>query len=268
MRQSRPAIRPARSEDAGFIARTILSAQRGHRPWGWFDIALGWPEPQVVAFVERMALARTRSWWHVANFIIAEIAGEPAASLCAMPAVGSGVAARAAFTEVAGDIGLGPAELSAIFSRAAYARECWIQGSDEDWLIEHVATDPACRGRGLVQALIDHALAAGKAAGLQAGLDLVPDRQRSGRTMLRQSGLCVRGGEARSGVRGADRRAGISAVCARDPVNLVRSGSRDANRAAISLRSSRLTVIPRIDLPRHFAERWRQLITQLFIQEY
>jgi ribosomal protein S18 acetylase RimI-like enzyme len=165
MRQSRPAIRPARSEDAGFIARTILSAQRGHRPWGWFDITLGWPEPQVVAFVERMAIARTRSWWHVANFIIAEIAGEPAASLCAMPAAGSGVAARAAFAEVAGDIGLGPAELSAIFSRAAYARECWIQGSDEDWLIEHVATDPACRGRGLVQALIDHALAAGKAAG-------------------------------------------------------------------------------------------------------
>jgi ribosomal protein S18 acetylase RimI-like enzyme len=165
MRQSRPAIRPARTEDAGFISRTILSAQRGHRPWGWFDITLGWPEPQVVAFVERMAIARTRSWWHVANFIIAEIAGEPAASLCAMPAAGSGVAARAAFAEVAGDIGLGPAELSAIFSRAAYARECWIQGSDEDWLIEHVATDPACRGRGLVQALIDHALAAGKAAG-------------------------------------------------------------------------------------------------------
>jgi ribosomal protein S18 acetylase RimI-like enzyme len=165
MGQSRSAIRPARSEDAGFIARTILSAQRGHRPRGWFDITLGWPEPQVVAFVERIAIARTPSWWHVANFMIAEIAGEPAASLCAMPAAGTGAAARAAFLEIAGDSGLEPAGLSAISSRAAYTRECWIQGGDEDWLIEHVATDLAYRGHGLVQALIDHALAAGRAAG-------------------------------------------------------------------------------------------------------
>jgi GNAT superfamily N-acetyltransferase len=163
--QSRPAIRPARSEDAGFIARNILSAQRGPLPRGWFDIALGWPEPQVVAFVERIAIARTRSWWHVENFIIAEIEAEPAASLCAMPAGGTGAAARAAFAEVAGDIGIEPAELSTISRRGVYTRECWIQGGDDDWLIEHVATLSAYRGRGLIQALIEHALAAGKVAG-------------------------------------------------------------------------------------------------------
>ena len=44
-------------------------------------------------------------------------------------------------------------------------RDCWIQGGEGDWLIEHVATLPAYRGRGLVQALIGHALAAGRAAG-------------------------------------------------------------------------------------------------------
>ena len=37
-------IRSARPEDADFIAKTILSSMRGHRPRGWFDIALGWPE--------------------------------------------------------------------------------------------------------------------------------------------------------------------------------------------------------------------------------
>jgi ribosomal protein S18 acetylase RimI-like enzyme len=41
------------------------------------------------------------------------------------------------------------------------------QGGDGDWLIEHVATDETYRGRGLVQALIGHALAAGKAAGFE-----------------------------------------------------------------------------------------------------
>jgi RimJ/RimL family protein N-acetyltransferase len=38
----------------------------------------------------------------------------------------------------------------------------WVQGSDEDWLIEHVASRSRHRGRGLVQALIAHALEAGR----------------------------------------------------------------------------------------------------------
>ena len=165
--RSRPAIRAARSEDAGFIARNILSAQRGPLPRGWFDIALGWPEPQVLAFVERVATAQRQSWWHVANFIIAEIDGNPAAALCAMPAASTIAAAQSAFAEVVGETGLSAPELSAISRRGAYTANCWVQGGDGDWLIEHVATLSAYRGRGLVQALIDHALAAGKAAGFE-----------------------------------------------------------------------------------------------------
>ena len=89
----------------------------------------------------------------------------PAAALCAVPAAGAGASARAVLEEVAGDIGLDGSELSAIFLRGAYTRSCWIQGGDGDWLIEHVASRPSHRGRGLMQALIDHALAAGTAAG-------------------------------------------------------------------------------------------------------
>jgi ribosomal protein S18 acetylase RimI-like enzyme len=165
--RSLPTIRPAHPEDAGFIARIILLAQRGPRPRGWFDITLGWPEPKVLAFVERIATARTRSWWHASQFMIAEIDGVPAAALCAMPAAGTGTAARSAIEEVATETALSAAELSAIFRRGAYAANCWVQGGDGDWLIEHVATLPAYRGRGLVQALIDHALAAGRDAGYQ-----------------------------------------------------------------------------------------------------
>ena len=165
--RSRPAIRSARSEDSGFIARNILSAQRGPLPRGWFDIALGWPEPQVLAFVERITTAQTQSWWHTSQFIIAEIDGNPAGALCAMPAVGTIAAARLAFAEVVGETGLSAPELSAISRRGAYTANCWVQGGEGDWLIEHVATLPAYRGRGLVQALIAHALAAGKAAGFE-----------------------------------------------------------------------------------------------------
>jgi len=160
-----PIVRTASPEDAGFIARNILASQRGHRPRGWFDIALGCPEPQCLAFVAQAATAQMRSWWHVSKFSIAEVDGAPAAALCALPATGTSVAARAAIAEVAETTGLGASELAAIFRRGAYFANCWVQGGEGDWLIEHVASLPGYRGRGLVQALIDHALAAGQAAG-------------------------------------------------------------------------------------------------------
>lgn len=162
--RSRIAIRPARPEDANFIARNILASQRGPFPRGWFDIALGWDEPQCVAFVECIALAQTQSWWHITQFIVAEVEGVPAASLCALPAAGT-EAARAAITEVATAIGLSATDLKAIFRRGAYGANCWVQGRDGDWLIEHVATLSEYRGRGLVQALIAHALALGAQVG-------------------------------------------------------------------------------------------------------
>lgn len=40
-----------------------------------------------------------------------------------------------------------------------------MQGGEGEWLIEHVATLSAYRGRGLVQTLIAHALDQGSAAG-------------------------------------------------------------------------------------------------------
>jgi ribosomal protein S18 acetylase RimI-like enzyme len=162
-----PTIRPARPEDADFIAVNILAAHRGHRPRGWFDIALDLPEPQCLAFMRRIAVARTQSWWHVSQFIIAEVEAEPAAALCALPAAGTRPAARAAIAEVAAETGLNASDTAAILQRGGYAAGCWIQGGDGDWLLEHVAAVPAHRGRGLVQALIGHALAAGKSAGFE-----------------------------------------------------------------------------------------------------
>jgi GNAT superfamily N-acetyltransferase len=161
----KPTIRPARPEDADFVAWTILTAQRGHRPRGWFDIALDLPEAECLAFVRRIALARTRSWWHVSHFVIAEVDGVPAAALCALAVRGTLEAARAAITEVAAETGLDAAGRDAISRRGAYTRTCWTQGDDGDWLVEHVASRPSHRGRGLMLALIGHALATGKAAG-------------------------------------------------------------------------------------------------------
>lgn len=160
-------IRSARPEDAGFIAQTILSAQRGYRPRGWFDVALGWPDAQCRDFIARVAVARAVSMWHVSQFLVAEVDAKPAAALCAVPAAGTGPAAWRAIEEVAAEAGLDPSELEAIRRRGAYTRACWVQGGEGDWMIEHVATDPAYGGRGLVQALIADALDKGRAAGFR-----------------------------------------------------------------------------------------------------
>jgi len=42
--RSLPAIRPARTGDASFIARNILASQRGPLPRGWFDIGFAFAE--------------------------------------------------------------------------------------------------------------------------------------------------------------------------------------------------------------------------------
>jgi GNAT superfamily N-acetyltransferase len=158
----RPKIRQATADDADFVARTILLSQRGPRPRGWFDIALAQPEPRVLGFIEKLTVARQPTWWHASHFIIAEVNGQPAAALCALPAAGADDAAAVAIKEVAGETGLSARE---IFRRGAYLENCWVEAADGDWLIEHVATEPAYRGLGLIQTLVAHALAAGKAAG-------------------------------------------------------------------------------------------------------
>ncbi|MCK1616348.1 GNAT family N-acetyltransferase [Bradyrhizobium sp. 159] len=158
-------IRSARPEDAGVVARTILTSQRGYRTRGWFDVALGWPEAQCLDFIARITVADAVSMWHVSQFLIAEIDGMPAAALSALPAAGTGPSAWRAIEEVAAATGLAAPELEAIRRRGAYTRACWVQGGEGDWMIEYIATDPAYRGCGLVQALIRHALHKGRAAG-------------------------------------------------------------------------------------------------------
>ncbi|WFU71713.1 GNAT family N-acetyltransferase [Bradyrhizobium sp. CB2312] len=160
-------IRSARPEDADFIALTILRSMRGYWPQGWFDVALGWPEAECRDFIARVAVARAVSMWHVSQFWIAEVDGKPGAALCSVPAAGTGPAAWRAIEEVASATGLPASELAAIRQRGTYTRACWVQGGEGDWMIEHVATDPAYRGRGLVQALIAHALDQGRAAGFK-----------------------------------------------------------------------------------------------------
>jgi len=62
-------------------------------------------------------------------------------------------------------VGLDAGEQAAAWQRSGYLRLCWIPGNDDNWMIEHVATRPSHRGRGLVQGLLAHALKEGAELG-------------------------------------------------------------------------------------------------------
>lgn len=158
-------IRRATPDDADFITWTILTAQRGHRPRGWFDIALAGLEPERFAFVRQIVTAPAMSWWHFLYFWIADVEGEPAAALCALPAGGTVAAARDALETTMSTVGMAANDQFAVMQRGGYAGACWMQGNVNDWLIEHVATRPAHRGHGLTSALLAHALSEGGVVG-------------------------------------------------------------------------------------------------------
>jgi len=158
----RPAIRPACESDADFLAWAILASQRGHGRRGWLDIALELSETETLAFTRRLTLTQAQSWWHTSKFFVAEIGGTAAATLCALPASEAAAGASNALQEVGADMDL---DMAAVRQRGSYVSECWMAGNQEAWLIEHVATRPDHRGRGIAQALLEHAIVAGKKNG-------------------------------------------------------------------------------------------------------
>jgi len=135
------------------------------RPRGWFDIALDRPESECLAFVRALVVTSTRSIWHVSRFWVAEADGVAAAALCALRAGDISATARPAIQQAMDGVGIDAGEQAAVWRRAGYLRPCWIQGDDDNWMIEHVATRPSHRGRGLVRGLLAHALEEGAELG-------------------------------------------------------------------------------------------------------
>ena len=160
-----PLIRPARRDDAAFLAWCILAAGRAHRPRGWYDIALGLDEAGCMAALRRLVTTRTTSWWRYDNWLVAEVDGAPAAGLAAF-GTAAFAESEAAMTEALGGLGWSAGEVGQVWLRGAYVFSCTSPPDDhEAWVIENVACRPEHRGKGLVVALIAHALQLGRKQG-------------------------------------------------------------------------------------------------------
>ena len=158
-------IRPARREDAPFLAWCVLAAGRAHLQRGWYDIALGLDEQGCLGALTRLVSTDTPSWWRYDRWLVAEVEGAPAAGLAAF---GSAAFAdsEAAMTEALGGVGWSADQIGQVWMRGAYVFSCTSPPDDKEaWVIENVACRPEHRGKGLVGALIARALEQGRRQG-------------------------------------------------------------------------------------------------------
>ena len=160
-------VRPARREDAPFLAWAMLTAGRGHLQRGWYDIAFDLPASASLEVLRRLVLTDAPSWWRYDRFLVAEADGQPAAALSGF---GSSdyEGSETALQEAVADLGWSQQDLTAVWARGAYVFTCTLGGPDDDaeaWTIENVATRDGFRGRGLAGQLIEAAVEKGRLAG-------------------------------------------------------------------------------------------------------
>jgi len=160
-------IRPAGEDDAAFIAWVQQEAARSHLPYGFWDLAFFGPDEWRLPLIERIVRAQARSFCHWSGFLIAEVDGKPAAALSGYenPAVTAGVLLFAAMEEAFVHVGWTQQQSGAMQERIMPFLSCVPEASEDDWVVEWVATRPEQRGKGLVKALLREIVARGAELG-------------------------------------------------------------------------------------------------------
>jgi translation initiation factor 4G len=157
--------RAGRDADVPFLASVLEMAGRGHLARGAWDVTFPDARERVVALA-RIAGGEVPSWCHRSVFRVAELDARPAAALVAFDA---GVVGQAtlgpALWAACETLRWAPERMADVGPRLAPFTRCFPDMPAGTWIVENVGTDPACRRRGLVRALLDDALASGRRSG-------------------------------------------------------------------------------------------------------
>jgi ribosomal protein S18 acetylase RimI-like enzyme len=161
-----PTIVEARAGHAPFIAWVVLTAFRSHLEHGLWDFFIDDDEPACLRYLETLATTDTPHWAHYSGFLVAEVDGRPAAALCGyfdeergMPAL------QKAALEADERLGRTREESRAGFQRIAPILHVMPDHEPGAWIVENVATDPAHRRLGIVDALLTGILERGRERG-------------------------------------------------------------------------------------------------------
>jgi translation initiation factor 4G len=159
-----PEIRPAGPGDVSLVARVLELASRGHLARGAWDLVF--PDATERARALTRIAGGERSWCHHSVFNVAELAGEPAAAVASFdPAALGGTELGGVLGGVFADLGWTDAQRGASVMRVVPYLRCFPDLPEGTWIVENVGTLPQARRRGLVAALLEHALEAGRARG-------------------------------------------------------------------------------------------------------
>ncbi|MAE94972.1 MAG: GNAT family N-acetyltransferase [Deltaproteobacteria bacterium] len=159
-------LRDANPEDAEFVAWVLLTSHRSHLPKGLWDFSISEDEPECLRYLAQLAVTPHPHFAHYSTFRVAEVDGQRAAALCGyfdeelgIPALGKGIAEADAAT------GRSEAESAAGFARAGSVMKVAPDHEAGTWVVEHVATRPEYRRRGLVDRLVAEMLDRGRERG-------------------------------------------------------------------------------------------------------
>jgi translation initiation factor 4G len=154
-------------EHIPFVAWVVLAASRSHLERSLWDFVLGGDDEQkVLRYLEVLADTDLVHWAHYSLFLVAEMDGVPAAGLCGFfeneYGIGSLIAGAA---EANVRTQRPPEEVAAGWERAKSIANIEQAHEPGTWVVEHVATKPEFRRRGLLERLMGEMVERGRQRG-------------------------------------------------------------------------------------------------------
>ena len=160
--------RPARIDDAPFIAWVMQEAARSHLAIGIWDVVFPGPDEQRLKALEALNSTEIIHFGHWSRFLVAQVNGKNAAALSAYEPIrhgkekiGQAIAESFATMEKSNE------ELAEVPKLFASIRSLGYVNHDGFWIIEWVATLPEFRGRGLINQLLLEVLEKGRTQGFK-----------------------------------------------------------------------------------------------------
>lgn len=160
-------IRSALPEDASFLAWVMLAAGRAHVQRGIWEVVLEEPEEKCLKFFRCLLTTANPHLFHHSCFLLAEVAGRPAAGLGGYdPLTHGNPALYIALPEAFRKSGLQPnGRLNGPESPRIV--ECVPPTIEGAWVIESVATLPEFRRKGIVDRLMVEIIEEGRKRGFR-----------------------------------------------------------------------------------------------------
>jgi GNAT superfamily N-acetyltransferase len=158
-------IRPAAPGDATEVARLMYLAGKSHVKTSIYDLTFPGSMEERLSKLTALLTTQARSWYHYSHYLVSEVDGSVAGSLCGFnDREAGGSLMQQAYIE----IGTDRAEGKAMFERLQPFYRVNPVHYEDSWVVEHVAVFPDFRGQGIISALLEEILDRGRGRGFKS----------------------------------------------------------------------------------------------------